>query len=373
MIGARKGCQRNRGNRTLIRLLERCYVLGSSPSNREATHARDKIYGLLGLASDTVELDIVPHYRNLNSDSESAAIFKDVTSKFLFHGYIDILAWCQWPKSNEHLPSWVPDFRAIKESCSQTTADNIFCASGNSNLLWTELPGKSCSIRGANFDEIRGVGNPWMPDSLADPLSVSTNDRIRMNNQLFGYLKSISLFADYAKTQHRSLPITPDQWNEAFWRVPCGDQLWLDNKRKRATGAGLDAYNALVKEMVFYQSIISHNMDLQQPSMIPGVSFDEQMAEYPRLLRSEARRQYKVALDRQHDRRPFISLHGYIGLVPTHAKEGDLVVILFGAVQPFVLRRVGQQYELVGEAYVYGIMDGEFMEKNPLEEEFELV
>jgi hypothetical protein len=373
MIGARKGYQSNRGNRTLIRLLERCYVLGSSPSNREATHARDKIYGLLGLASDTVELDIVPHYRNLNSDSETAAIFKDVTSKLLLHGYIDILAWCQWPKSNEHLPSWVPDFKAIKEPCSQTTAENIFCASGNSNLVWTDLPGKGSSIRGTRFDEIRGVGNPWTPDSLADPLSVSTSDRIRMNNQLLGYLKSISIFADYAKSQHASLPITSDQWNEAFWRVPCGDQLWLDNKRKRATSAGLDAYNALVKEMVFYQSIISHNMDPQQPSMIPGGSLDEQMAEYPRLLRSEARRQYRVALDRQHDRRPFISLHGYIGLVPTHAKEGDLVVILFGAVQPFVLRRVGQKYELVGEAYVYGIMDGEFMEKNPLEEEFELV
>jgi hypothetical protein len=59
-------------------------------------------------------------------------------------------------------------------------------------------------------------------------------------------------------------------------------------------------------------------------------------------------------------------------LVPTRAKEGDLVVILFRAVQPFVLRRFGQQYELVGEAYVYGIMDGQFMEKSPPVEEFEL-
>jgi hypothetical protein len=37
MIGARKGYPTKAGNKTLIRLLERCYVIGSSPSNREAT------------------------------------------------------------------------------------------------------------------------------------------------------------------------------------------------------------------------------------------------------------------------------------------------------------------------------------------------
>jgi hypothetical protein len=70
-----------------------------------------------------------------------------------------------------------------------------------------------------------------------------------------------------------------------------------------------------------------------------------------------------------------VSQQGYIGLAPTHAKEGDLVAILFSAVQPFVLRRRGRRYELVGEAYVYGIMDGEFLRTDllPLKEDFELV
>ena len=51
------------------------------------------------------------------------------------------------------------------------------------------------------------------------------------------------------------------------------------------------------------------------------------------------------------------------------------MAILFDAVQPFVLRRCGQRYELVGEAYVYGIMDGEFLrtDPSPPKEDFELV
>ena len=40
---------------------------------------------------------------------------------------------------------------------------------------------------------------------------------------------------------------------------------------------------------------------------------------------------------------------------------------------PFVLRRRDHgYYELVGEAYVFGIMDGEFLENDPLTEDFYL-
>jgi hypothetical protein len=379
MIGARKGHRTNAGDRTLIRLLDRCYVIGSSPSSREATHARDKIYGLLGLATDEKELGISPNYRNLDSDMETARIFTDVTSKLLSHGYVDILAWSQWPKSIEHLPSWVPDFKLINEPCSQTKDDKIFSASGDLELTWTtwtKLSDRCFSIRGAKVDEIRGLGLPWIPNSVSDPTSMSATDRLLYNEGLHDYLRSIALFAEFTKSDYRGLvEITADQWKEAFWRVPCGDQLWLDNRRKRATAAGFEAYGALLKEMLYYKSIITYDSRQEQnlPALIPGVSVDRQKEEYSDLIRSKERSQYARALDRQNDRRPFLSQQGYLGLAPAHAKEGDLVVILFGAVQPYVLRRSGQKYELVGEAYVYGIMDGEFLRKNPSKEDFELV
>lgn len=64
-----------------------------------------------------------------------------------------------------------------------------------------------------------------------------------------------------------------------------------------------------------------------------------------------------------HSRRLFLSDKGYVGLAPDDAQTGDVVCILFGALVPFVLReKVGRrQYQLIGEAYVYGIMDGEFL------------
>jgi hypothetical protein len=51
------------------------------------------------------------------------------------------------------------------------------------------------------------------------------------------------------------------------------------------------------------------------------------------------------------------------GLAPTKSQVGDLIVILFGCSVPVILRefhaRDDHYFELVGEAYVHGMMDGE--------------
>jgi hypothetical protein len=57
----------------------------------------------------------------------------------------------------------------------------------------------------------------------------------------------------------------------------------------------------------------------------------------------------------------------WIGLAPTAAEEGDELVILYGCSVPVVLRPVKQEerivaWQLVGECYVHGMMDGEAME-----------
>ncbi|KAK5136795.1 hypothetical protein LTR08_002091 [Meristemomyces frigidus] len=55
----------------------------------------------------------------------------------------------------------------------------------------------------------------------------------------------------------------------------------------------------------------------------------------------------------------FASSTGFLGLVPYGTREGDVVFVIRGADVPYVLRSYGDAYELIGEAYVQGIMDGE--------------
>jgi hypothetical protein len=59
--------------------------------------------------------------------------------------------------------------------------------------------------------------------------------------------------------------------------------------------------------------------------------------------------------------RAFVSTrHGRIGLAPKHTQPGDVVVILWNAGSPYVLRPVGNRnFKLVGEAYIHGLMYGE--------------
>jgi hypothetical protein len=67
-------------------------------------------------------------------------------------------------------------------------------------------------------------------------------------------------------------------------------------------------------------------------------------------------------------RRVVVLGDGWVGLGPAAAREGDVVVVLFGGVVPFVLRPVerddgGRCWRLVGECFVPGLMQGEAVER----------
>ena len=60
-----------------------------------------------------------------------------------------------------------------------------------------------------------------------------------------------------------------------------------------------------------------------------------------------------------------------LGLAPAYAQKGDLVCILFGCSVPVILRRHQAKfdshscdyYELIGDAYVHGLMEGDALEE----------
>ena len=54
---------------------------------------------------------------------------------------------------------------------------------------------------------------------------------------------------------------------------------------------------------------------------------------------------------------------GYIGLGPPGTMQGDRLCVLLGCALPLLIRQQGQQYRLVGQCYVYGMMHGEMVEE----------
>jgi hypothetical protein len=69
-------------------------------------------------------------------------------------------------------------------------------------------------------------------------------------------------------------------------------------------------------------------------------------------------------------RRLMTTRHGYLGWAPDNSygdgndqtRAGDLIAVLFGCSTPIVIRPHGPHFQVLGEAYVQGLMDGEAME-----------
>ena len=64
------------------------------------------------------------------------------------------------------------------------------------------------------------------------------------------------------------------------------------------------------------------------------------------------------------NRLSFTTKSGYMGLGPRYTQPGDQVCVFFGAKTPFILRKHEGKYRLIGDAYVHGAMDGEFVRQH---------
>ena len=67
------------------------------------------------------------------------------------------------------------------------------------------------------------------------------------------------------------------------------------------------------------------------------------------------------------NRRLGVTRHGFLGVMPPAAQEGDLIYLLKGGAVPFVLRPLAGEngrFEMIGECFVYGIMNGEALRED---------
>ena len=64
------------------------------------------------------------------------------------------------------------------------------------------------------------------------------------------------------------------------------------------------------------------------------------------------------------DRRVFTTTCGRLGVGPKSLRKGDIVAVLYGGITPYVLRPFKHEYQFLGDAYVYGIMNGELVNEH---------
>jgi len=188
---------------------------------------------------------------------------------------------------------------------------------------------------------------------------------------IYTFLSEAAAFAKKSVRRHPSPPqgIRDDNLTrllEGGPYVPCAGQLVVNSKFARGRGGtGPGSIHSA------YMSALNHAERYMKKNVKTKTNDDEEEEEEEEEIPEEGRAYVETIL-RWVKKRPMLSSQGYVGLVPGDARQGDLLVLLQNCNAPYILRRVSsslsspsgigalEYYELVGEAYVWGVMDGEY-------------
>lgn len=311
----------------------------------DATDDRDRIYALLGVATDEAARQIVPDYTISCHDT-----YVNTAHVLLEHGHYDILSLCRAPKRKHNLPSWTPDWSTpLVEPWSMDgfNPDRDYSACGHLIKQAIRRNATSANIsRQINLDSI----TVDTIDRVGAPYATESDAWVVPGPGLRQYICDLN---DYLAQSEK---YSAEQKKEAEWRIPIADM----------------EYDALNKRHVRPSALSRMQTGYACATAIKGWSKDVKVGSlsfqwlslYPDAFTNGSPYGcYIVQLENMRGTRPFSSKQGYVGLCPEETAAGDMIVIFAGAKVPYIVRSNpdGSTWELVGEVYVHGIMDGEYV------------
>jgi hypothetical protein len=305
--------------------------------NKQASDPKDVLFALMGVAQNSEQFNI-----GIDYSKSVQEVYIQFMVKILNHGRLRALWLCHTASKTEGLPSWVPDWAAVGNEDRQPLAanpctdclgleqpDRLFSASNRPILLSCTYTNGNASLKlyGAKLDSIRAVG-PGV-----------------------GNLEFItpSTFEEWMTTMLRMLRAGPYIYDngltdeEAVWRTSILDM-----------------------EPVYDSEIYVESRQRARPEFYSGYLECAENNEVPNSLNKYIKgvKEFRAFIEGSIGRRPFVTENGYIGQGPPGVQVGDIAAIIHGAEVPFLFRRYLEKYQIIGEAYIHGIMDGEFMESD---------
>ena len=320
-----------------------------------ATDTRDKIYAMLGLVQPGA--DCVPVTVDYNI--RPAEVFETFTRQYLeTYRDLGILACsigCRDQEGLGPMPSWTwrplsgdTDLRGDELFAWSPVADPLgrFQASGSSSYLpLFKEDGKLLGVQGYEIDIVTEAGGVIQDSksryaSGVDSLLVS---------DVVTYLswRRIAGVDDGGSYRDSEEPVA-----NAFRHVICPDAIVDSSEEDQDAMEQFETF--ILENFGFLRSVPSPFRRLC------GIIKSFQL-NYARAFGSNA----LSVLDSLYDvmplprRRLVKTASGYFGLAPRHTKIGDLAVLLAGSRAPFILRKSGQRYMIVGDCYLHGVMSGE--------------
>ena len=332
----------------------------------QCSDKRDKVFGLLGIATDTGSDD-----EGIRPDYESSV--EEVYRRFVVweikknHSLRSLSCASDRSKSVYLLPSWVPDFSQLQN----TTNLMRFEKRVNFNATKKSKPqarfsdqGDVLYLGGQAVDSIHLVGETEYTDLLSSDVLESHSPHAWQRNS--GWLRECIAIASQAEKAQAPLIERPNRVSEPIFGLTKEryEEFWRTLTCSHDTGMtpGPAIHGIWTKS--FIELIFQHANGDDGPTTT--TTHQDGKVQQERLLHSQHIHAI-IALMNKH--RSFCSTTaGRIGLVPRAAKAGDVICVLYGGRVPYVLRpgRKDDGYGLLGECYIHGLMDGEAMDMESL-------
>jgi hypothetical protein len=347
-----------------------------------ATNKIDKIFAIIGLSTAGEESDgFLTQLVDYSRPPEETLLF--FANHLIDTGQalkILDLAGIGWNKCSPELPSWVVDWRRcdfqipmskepVHELEYNATRAQPSVATRGSNE-------REIVVRGKFIDRIALLASPSItyPEDMS--LSAPTF------SYFMDYVNEIETLAQGAVPDpYPHIPSQPRQ--EALWRTTIGDRTHRERPAPHKYGESLRTFLNMARTMGRHLGVLGTNPRFTHPSEEmqrefhinnPGFAAEFQ-------AKDEDFQEVDLLFDSPGGQRRFaVTERKYMGMVPNGSEAGDVVCVLFGAKVPFILRECnltgpGQscKYQLVGEAYIHGMMDGEALDLDHKAVDFTIV
>ncbi|KAI0543894.1 heterokaryon incompatibility protein-domain-containing protein [Xylaria curta] len=333
---------------------------------RIATKPKDKIYGLLALASNGDQ--VIPV--EVDYALDDADVFKRFTTTYVEHtGDLKILAICRGCKTKETTtlddPSWVIDYQdyysGTPDLISWRPGEVEWSAGGNDRRCKPVINGNLFGAQGYEFDSVFKVS------------SVCRTGRKKVNQSyLMGVISSFVSAAGYSRFYLDAKNIVSKANPESMYRhggntgLTTLEAFWQTLMRHDASvfgGPNEMPRDKKVREGV--DRLLTRHAGLVTIDNLAGFLFS--IALYLVVLVMTGLgdvfyTEFFAWSGWVKKRRFFVTEKGYFGLGPGETRVGDKVVLLQGGPVP-IITRPGEPSSIVGESYVRGIMEGEAFDK----------
>jgi hypothetical protein len=332
----------------------------------EATNERDKVYALCGLATDSGPegLNIVPDY-----GLSVPYIYKSVAIKILIKTQtLDLLS---MPRvagpTSANLPSWVPDWsvwdfsRCLADQPTSGTYVYGFEStptSFKSNVEF-ESGGDLLCIRGYIWDTIEEVGEFNDGDTKDDILLI---DRLGMNadeQRVWNSWETVSRARSEVKYP------TGEDILDAFWQTLIAGNMpdGYDASREQFKSWNnstrlIFRHLPLEKLKGFYRKVIVSCHTMLTGNILVFIIATILRCNAETAEEVEERKFFRFKMAIGMNRRMIRTKTGFIGLAAQLAEKGDKICLFEGGRIPLILRSKGAYWQLIGDSYVHGIVQG---------------